>query len=82
MLQMGSKIVLVTGTLGLIAEHIVDNLLSKAYRVIEKWDLRENIKICWRSIEVYRDCQLEFEAVSDICVDEAFDKLIIDHPEL
>lgn len=79
----GSKTVLVTGTSGFIAQHIVDNLLSKGYRVIGT--TRSESKNTFLRKEYrcrYENCQLEFEVVSDISVDKAFDKIFINHPEI
>lgn len=75
--------VLVTGASGFIAQHIVDNLLRKNYSVIGTTRSEDKYKPLLREYRKrYHNCQLLFEVVQDISVDNAFDQLFINHPEI
>lgn len=78
-----NKTVLVTGTTGFIAQHIVDKLLQKKYRVIGT--ARSEIKyqpLLKEYKNKYLNCEIIFEIVEDISIDNAFDEIFIKHPEI
>lgn len=80
---MSQPTVLVTGATGFIAQHILDKLLARKYRVIgtvrsEKRgnELVNNFK------EKYPDGDLSLEIVPDIATPDAFDEVLQKHPEI
>ncbi|KAG0681481.1 hypothetical protein C6P40_004750 [Pichia californica] len=75
--------VLVTGATGFIAQHILDKLLTKKYKVIgtvrsdaKGDDLVKNFK------GRYPEGELSFEIVKDIQTNDAFDDVLKKHPEI
>ena len=75
--------VLVTGATGFIAQHVVDKLLERKYRVIGT--ARSEAKyapILKQFKEKYPDAELSFEIVGDIAADDAFDDVLKKHPEI
>lgn len=74
---------LVTGATGFIAQHVLDKLLARNYRVIgtarseaKFTPLLENFK------EKYPDADLSCAVVPDIASPDAFDKVLKEHPEI
>lgn len=75
--------VLVTGATGFIASHIVDKLLQKNYQVIgTARSASKYSSLQSEFIKKYPNCKLLFEIVPDISVDNAFDSILKNHPEI
>lgn len=80
---MPNRTVLVTGATGFIAQHIVDNLLSKGFTVIGTARSEGKYKPILDAFkEKYPDGKLSFEIVSDISTENAFDDVLKKHPEI
>lgn len=75
--------VLITGATGFIAQHIVDKLLARGYKVIGTARSKERYSpILSLFKEKYRNGELSFEIVPDISSDNAFDHVLLKHPEI
>lgn len=78
-----NQTVLVTGITGFIAQHIVNNLLQKKYRVIGT--VRSKLKSEPLLIEFkkrYPNCELILEIIEDISLDNIFDNIFIKYNEI
>lgn len=75
--------VLVTGATGFIAQHVVDKLLERKYRVIGTARSEARYAPILKQFkEKYPDAELSFEIVGDIAADDAFDDVLKKHPEI
>lgn len=80
---MTQKTVLVTGATGFIAQHIIDKLLLRNYRVIGTARSKEKYSTVAKNFkEKYPKAELSFEIVADISKDDAFDEVLKNHPEV
>ncbi|TID30964.1 hypothetical protein CANINC_000447 [Pichia inconspicua] len=80
---MPNRTVLVTGATGFIAQHIIDNLLSKGYSVIGTARSQSKYQPILDAFkEKYPDAKLSFEIVPDISLEDAFDDVLKKHPEI
>lgn len=80
---MTNRTVLVTGATGFIAQHIVDKLLARGYSVVgtARSESRYN-PIFEAFMQKYPEAKLTFEIVPDISVENAFDEVLKNHPEI
>ncbi|ODQ49022.1 hypothetical protein PICMEDRAFT_9519 [Pichia membranifaciens NRRL Y-2026] len=80
---MSESTVLVTGATGFIAQHVVDKLLKRKYRVIgtARSEARYS-PILEEFKKKYPEGNLTFEVVADIAADDAFDEVLKNHPEI
>ncbi|TID30960.1 hypothetical protein CANINC_000443, partial [Pichia inconspicua] len=80
---MSNKTVLVTGATGFIAQHIIDNLLSKGYAVIGTARSQSKYQPILDAFKKkYPNANLIFEIVPDISAENAFDDVLKKHPEI
>ncbi|TID30963.1 hypothetical protein CANINC_000446 [Pichia inconspicua] len=80
---MANRTVLVTGATGFIAQHIIDDLLSKGYSVIGTARSQSKYQPILDAFkEKYPDAKLSFEIVPDISLEDAFDDVLKKHPEI
>ncbi|TID30962.1 hypothetical protein CANINC_000445 [Pichia inconspicua] len=77
------KTVLVTGATGFIAQHIVDNLLSKGYSVVGTARSQEKYQPILEAFMKKRpEANLTFEIVPEISAENAIDDVLKKHPEI
>lgn len=78
-----NQTVSVTGVTGFIAQHIVKNLLRKGYRVIGtvRWKLKSE-PLLLEFKKRYPNCELIFEIIENISIDNIFDKIFIKYNKI
>lgn len=80
---MTGSTVLVTGATGYIAQHVVDKLLERKYRVIGTARSESRYTSVLKNFELkYPGSDLSFEIVPDMAADHAFDEVLKSHPEI
>lgn len=80
---MTQSTVLVTGATGFIAQHVVDKLLARKYRVIGTARSETKYSSIVNNFKgKYPDADLSFEIVKDIATHDAFDDVLQKHPEI
>ena len=80
---MANSTVLVTGGTGFIAQHVIDKLLAKKYKVVSTARSEAKYAPLLRNFEKkYPDGALTYEVVPEISVDDAFDEVLKKHPEV
>lgn len=80
---MANRTVLLTGATGFIAQHIIDNLLTKGYTVVGTARSQSRYQpVLDEFKKKYPEGKLIFEIVPDISVDDAFDEVLKKHTEV
>ncbi|ODQ49021.1 hypothetical protein PICMEDRAFT_14522 [Pichia membranifaciens NRRL Y-2026] len=75
--------VLVTGSTGFLAQHVIDKLLQRKYEVIGTTRSEEKSAFLLNNFKgKYPSAKLSFEVVADIAAKDAFDELLKKHPEI
>ena len=80
---MSDSTVLVTGATGFIAQHVVDKLLKRKYRVIGTARSEARYSPILKEFKKkYPKGDLIYEVVADMAADDAFDEVLKNHPEI
>ncbi|GAV28968.1 hypothetical protein PMKS-002446 [Pichia membranifaciens] len=80
---MANSTVLVTGGTGFIAQHVIDKLLAKKYKVVSTARSEAKYAPLLKNFQKkYPDGALTYEVVPEISVDDAFDEVFKKHPEI
>lgn len=80
---MTGSTVLVTGATGYIAQHVVDKLLERKYRVIGTARSESRYSSVIKNFKLkYPDSDLSFEIVPDMAAENAFNEVLKSHPEI
>ena len=80
---MANSTVLVTGGTGFIAQHVIDKLLAKKYKVVSTARSEAKYAPFLKNFQKkYPDGALTYEVVPEITADDAFDEVLKKHPEV